>query len=156
MKYGSGAPITIRNTPRLIPIPTPSATATRSPQASIAPIIEQGTDTLLQVVQLGDVDEETTEWVAVVRQASRLIAERYNLFTLLRARSFGMPSLLAWGDTGLNMPSVYEVIWVYFLNMIEIPELVISVAKSTFLTAQIWTIQSEGIWNRGRFTDLFR
>jgi hypothetical protein len=75
-----------------------------------------------------------------------MVSERYNLFTLLRARSLGMPSLLARGDTGLNMPSVYEVMWVYFLNMIEIPDLMISVSGATFLTAQTWTIQNQGVW----------
>jgi hypothetical protein len=59
---------------------------------------------------------------------------------------FGIPSLLSWGDTDLNLPSTYEVIWVYFLQMIDIPELLVSVSKATFMTARIWTIQSEGFW----------
>lgn len=116
------------------------------PQASVAPILERAAQALPELVEMGDTGVDTTEWTAAIDEFLAVIAERYNMFTLLRARILGMPSLLAWGDVGLNMPSAYEAIWVYFLQMIDIPELLLSVSRATFMTVRMWTIQSEGFW----------
>ncbi|MBN1584089.1 MAG: hypothetical protein JXA89_25490 [Anaerolineae bacterium] len=116
------------------------------PQASIAPILDRVAEILPELAEMSDTGMDTAEWTAVMDDVLATIAERYNMFTLLRARAFGMPSLLAWGDVGLNLPSIYEVIWVYFLQMIDIPDLLISVSRATFMTVRLWTIQSEGFW----------
>ncbi len=116
------------------------------PQISIAPIIDRAAGILLETDLIAEAWAEVPDLADTLRSLFDDIAEQYNLFSLARIKTVGMPSLLVWGGAGLNLPSAYEVIWVYFIQMIDLPDLLVSVSRATFLTAQIWYIQNEGLW----------
>jgi hypothetical protein len=115
------------------------------PRASVAPIIREATDVLETEIVRG-APAEAGEWMDMLREVSDQLAEQYNLFSALRVRSLGIPSLLVWGGARFGLPSPYEVLWIYFLRMIDTPDLLVSVSDATFMPVHIWSIQSEGIW----------
>ncbi|MBN1933321.1 MAG: hypothetical protein JW934_01585 [Anaerolineae bacterium] len=115
------------------------------PQAAIAHIVSDVSDVLIDSDLLAQAGQSDPELVEMIRTTLDGVGKNYNLFSSLRVRMLGMPSLLVWGGAGYHLPSVYEVFWIYFLQMIDIPELAISVSQATFVNHPVWQIGSQAI-----------
>ncbi len=114
------------------------------PRISIAPIVEQVVD----VIEVGagpTLTTEMTERLALFRQVAEQVAQQYNLFSTLRLTQLAVPSLLVWGQASLGLPSAYESIWLYFLQVINLPGLRILVPDATFMTRLTWPIDDYGL-----------
>jgi hypothetical protein len=70
----------------------------------------------------------------------------YNAFSALRVGTLGVPSLTTWGGARLGSPSSYEVLWVAFLLITDMPDLLVTVSTATFLSAPVWQIPSQIVW----------
>jgi len=116
------------------------------PQMAIEPIVAEmstiltGSDLLRQAEQTDPTLKE-----AILATLDSL-SKNYNLFSALRARMLGVPSLLVWGGAGYQVPTIYEVIWIYFLQMINIPDLAISVSPATFFSRPVWQLADPFAW----------
>jgi hypothetical protein len=117
------------------------------PQASV----EQMTDRLFRSLQIDMAQAETVDatgedWWVAIRELSRQVIPAYNSFSALRIGSLGVPSLTAWGGARLGMPSSYEIIWLTFALMIDMPELLISVRDAGFVASPVWQVPNELVW----------
>lgn len=110
------------------------------PQATITPIVNDVADMLTRsdlFVQAEQNDPELTETVLAALES---MGKEYNLFSSLRVRLLSVPSLLVWGGAGYHLPTTYEVIWIYFLQTVNIPDLAVSVAQASFMTRLVWPL----------------
>ena len=115
------------------------------PQASIQNIVYETMETL--DAELADVPtEEMGDWFVTFRDALQEAAARYNTFSMLRVAMLGVPSLTIWGGAHLSSPSMYESLWVSFLRVTNMSDLLISVADAGFLNAPVWQIGGQGSW----------
>jgi hypothetical protein len=90
--------------------------------------------------------QETDEWFDVFRGALIEAAAEYNALSALRVGMLGVPSLLIWGGARLGSPSPYEGLWVSFLRMIDMPDLLVPVSAADFVSLGTWEVESQGAW----------
>jgi hypothetical protein len=115
------------------------------PQASIEDLVRetmQTVDTELSSVPAEDVGD----WFFTLRDALEAAAARYNTFSLLRVGMLGVPSLIVWGGAQLGSPTIYESLWVSFLRVTDMPDLMISVSNANFVRTPVWQLQDQGDW----------
>jgi hypothetical protein len=74
------------------------------------------------------------------------VIPRYNGFSGLRVGALGVPSLMAWGGSRLGASSSYEALWVTFLLMFDMPDLVIAVSEATFMAVPVWQLANGAMW----------
>lgn len=115
------------------------------PQASIQDIVLETMETL-DVELAGIPGEEMGDWFLILRDALEEAAARYNTFSMLRVALLGVPSLTIWGGAHLGSPSLYESLWVSFLRMTNMSDMLISVPDADFLNAPVWQIRGQGSW----------
>jgi hypothetical protein len=65
---------------------------------------------------------------------------------MLRVAMLGVPSLIIWGGARLGSPSIYESLWVSFLRVTNMPDLLISVPDADFVNTPVWQIRGQGNW----------
>lgn len=116
------------------------------PQVAIEPIVTEMSATLRESALLAQIEQADPTLKEAFLTTLDDLGKRYNLFSALRVRLLGMPSLLVWGGAGYHMPSAYEVFWVYFLSMINIPDLLVSVAPATFFARPVWQLADPLAW----------
>jgi hypothetical protein len=115
------------------------------PQASIQNIVTETMETL--DAELADMPtQDMGEWFLTLRDALQEAAARYNTFSMLRVAMLGVPSLIIWGGAYLSSPSIYESLWVSFLRVTEMPDLLVSVSEAEFRNAPVWQVPSQGSW----------
>jgi hypothetical protein len=115
------------------------------PHASIAGLAQgmiQAVETQLADTSSQDIDE----WMTALHTVASEVIPRYNAFSALRVATLGLPSLLTWGGAHLGSPSSYEALWVSFLGMTDMPDLLVSVGDATFYQPPVWQIQSQLGW----------
>lgn len=117
------------------------------PQASVEKMVDRAFRSLqVDLAQVETVDSTGEDlWVAI-RDLSRQVIPGYNNFSALRIGSLGVPSLTAWGGARLGMPSSYEIIWLTFALMVDMPELLVSVRDASFVASPIWQVPNELVW----------
>ena len=115
------------------------------PQASIQNIVIETTESL-EAELAGVPTEDMGEWFLIFREALQEAAARYNAFSMLRVAMLGVPSLIIWGGAHLSSPSIYESLWVSFLRVTNMPDLLISVSDADFGNAPVWQIPGQGSW----------
>ncbi len=116
------------------------------PQAAITPLVDDITVQLTGSDLLAQVEQNDPQLAQAFLDTLDDMSQKYNLFSSLRAQMLGMPSLLVWGGAGYHLPSTYEVIWVYFLQVLGIPDLSLSVSQANFATRLVWQIDGGGGW----------
>lgn len=116
------------------------------PQVAIEPIVAEMSATLRESALLVQIEQADPTLKEAFLTTLDDLGKRYNLFSALRVRMLGMPSLLVWGGAGYHMPSAYEVFWVYFLSAINIPDLLVSVAPATFFARPVWQLADPFAW----------
>jgi hypothetical protein len=115
------------------------------PRASIQDLVQETVDTL--GVELAELQtEDLDELYSAFRTALEEAAARYNALSTLRVGMLGLPSLIIWGGANLSSPSIYESLWVSFLRLTDMPDLLISVPDAGFVDVPVWQIQRQGSW----------
>ncbi len=138
------------------------------PHASVDHLL-QGAMSTIDVEKLGlssSLDASVDLEAALDRFASEVLP-RYNGFSALRIGSLGLPSLVTWGSAREELPPSYEAMWVAFLLMtdlpdmllssyesmwvvllfmIDMPDLLTSMPEAAFLDVPVWQLPSEGVW----------
>jgi hypothetical protein len=115
------------------------------PRASIQDLVQETVDTL--GVELAEIQtEDMDELFQAFRTALEEAATRYNALSTLRVGMLGLPSLIIWGGANLTSPSLYESLWVSFLRLTGMPDLLISVSDAGFINVPVWQIQRQGSW----------
>jgi hypothetical protein len=115
------------------------------PRASIQNLVYETMETL-DAELAGMATEDMGDWFTAFRDALKEAAARYNAFSLLRVAMLGVPSLIIWGGAHLGSPSIYETLWVSFLRVTNMTDLMVSVSDANFLSAPVWQIQRQGGW----------
>jgi hypothetical protein len=100
----------------------------------------------IDMAQADTVDAAGEDWWVAIRELSRQVIPGYNGFSALRIGSLGVPSLTAWGGARLGMPSSYEIMWLTFALMVDMPDLLISVRHASFLASPVWQVPNELAW----------
>ena len=106
------------------------------PRLSVAQMVQERMRSLdRQVLALaeGDAKEEWRTFSTFVGEA----AEHYNMFYALRSSAFGVPSLFAWSRTRVGSHSVYETLWIYFVQVIGRPDLLPAELDANSITWQV-------------------
>jgi len=85
-------------------------------------------------------------WLTEVGETLGQAMAEYNVFSALRVGMLGIPSLLIWGSARLGALSSYEGMWVWFLQILNLPDLLDAVPRAPFALPAVWQVQSEGIW----------
>lgn len=117
------------------------------PQASVERLVDRALRSLeVDLAEVETVDGTEEEWWAGIRDLSRQVIPRYNSFSALRVGSLGVPSLTAWGGARLGTPSSYEIMWVTFSLMADMPQLLVSVRDASFVDSPVWQVPSEVVW----------
>jgi hypothetical protein len=117
------------------------------PQASIQQMVDRAFRSLqVDLAEAETVDGTGEEWWTAIRDLSRQVIPGYNSFSALRIGSLGVPSLAAWGGARLGTPSSYEIIWVTFALMVDMPELLVSVRDAGFVASPVWQVPNELVW----------
>jgi hypothetical protein len=115
------------------------------PRASIQDLVDETMQAL--DVELANIPtEEMGDWFPTVREALEQAAARYNAFSLLRVALLGVPSLIIWGGANLSSPSLYESLWVSFLRVTDMSDLLISVSDADFLDVPVWQTEGQIGW----------
>ena len=115
------------------------------PHASVEHIL-QNTILVLQDEVAALPSEVSPELMDAFRALLEDVAQNLNLFSSLRVGTLGVPSLFAWGATTLSSPSVYETLWVRFLQITNMPDLLLSVPGTRLISVLIWQVPNEGVW----------
>ncbi len=117
------------------------------PQASVERMVDRAFRSLqVDLAEVEAVDNPGEDWWVAIRELSRQVIPGYNSFAALRIGSLGVPSLTAWGGARLGMPSSYEIIWLTFALMVDMPQLLISVRDATFVASPVWQVPNELVW----------
>jgi hypothetical protein len=115
------------------------------PRASIQDLVGETLETL--EAELGGIPtEDMGDWFSSFRDVLQSAADRYNTFSLLRVAMLGVPSLMVWGGAQLSSPTIYESLWVSFLRMTNMPDLLLSVSEAEFVSMPVYQIQDQGGW----------
>jgi hypothetical protein len=115
------------------------------PQISIQELVQDAVrtfETELASASTEDIDE----WFQVFEESLLQAVQEYNSLSALRVGMLGLPSLLIWGGAGLGTPSIYEGLWVSFLRLLDMPDLLIRVPDALFVDSAVWQLQSQGHW----------
>jgi hypothetical protein len=114
------------------------------PQASIEELV-MGTFQAVEQ-ELATLSVQDTELLRAFQDTLQEVIPRYNAFSMLRVGMLGVPSLLIWGGARLGSPSTYESLWVAFLGITNMPDLLVSVSDAEFIRSSTWQIGGEGVW----------
>lgn len=90
--------------------------------------------------------EGWNEWFDVFSEALGEASGEYNALATLRVGMLGVPSLLIWGGARLGSPSAYEGLWVWFLQTLDMSDLLTGVPRASFATPVVWEVQSQSVW----------
>ena len=90
--------------------------------------------------------QDDPEWADALRSTFEDAVSRYNAFAALRVGVLGVPSLLTWGGVRLGSPPMNEALWVSFLGVTNMPDLMLSVSDASFATPAVWQIPNQGTW----------
>jgi hypothetical protein len=117
------------------------------PQASVEQLVDRALHSLeVDVPEVQTVEGVEAEGWASVRALAEQVIPGYNGFSSLRVGSLGMPSLAAWGGARLGAPSSYEIMWVAFALMLDMPQLMVSLRNASFVTPLVWQVPNEMVW----------
>jgi hypothetical protein len=114
------------------------------PQASVEELVTGAFQAVEQ--ELTAVSAQDTELLGAFRDTLQEVIPQYNSFSMLRVGMLGVPSLLIWGGARLGSPSTYETLWVAFLGITNMPDLLVTVSDADFLRFPVWQIKSEALW----------
>ncbi|MBN1640321.1 MAG: hypothetical protein JXA09_03725 [Anaerolineae bacterium] len=99
-------------------------------------------------LEIGQVLNED-QWAEAVASSEDMTVDD-NAFAALRIGALGVPSLSAWSGTRLGSLSRYEVMWVAFLLLTDMPDLLVSLSAGPFYTPPVWQIPNAfvlfGLW----------
>jgi len=90
--------------------------------------------------------QDDSEWADALRGTFEDAVAKYNAFATLRVGALSVPSLLTWGGVRLGSPPMNEALWVSFLGVTNMPDLMLSVSDAGFAAPVVWQIPSQGIW----------
>jgi hypothetical protein len=74
------------------------------------------------------------------------VIPQYNAFSVLRVGILGIPSLVAWGGARLGASSSYEAMWVTFLLMLDMPDLMVAISEAEFTQVAVWQVSNGVVW----------
>ena len=115
------------------------------PRLSVERLLQQTMSTV--DTQLNELSSQgDAAWVDTVRSTFQDASASYNALTTLRVGVLGVPSLLAWGGARLGSPPLYEALWISFVGVTNMPDLLVSVSDATFMPPSVWQIPGEGTW----------
>jgi hypothetical protein len=111
------------------------------PRASVAELAQR-TWQVLEVDTSQVSSQDVADLMTGLQTAVKEVIPRYNAFTMLRVGALGVPSLIVWAGAQLNSPSMYEALWISFLGLTDMPDLMVSVSDPSFLHAVVWQLRS--------------
>ena len=116
------------------------------PQASVHDMFQKTAQ--LVEAQLAELPaQDTGELLELLDVVVNQILPEYNAFSALRVSILGVPSLLSWNGTArLGAPSIYETLWVTFLGLVDIPDLLVLVTRAKFVPDVVWQIPNAAAW----------
>jgi hypothetical protein len=116
------------------------------PRAAVDQLVKQALTGLQS--ELGDTSAlvDAEDWEQALDLVVTEIVPEYNAFSALRVGALGVPSLLTWGGAQLGAPSSYEVLWVTFLLLTDMPDLLLNVSSMDLVGVATWQIPSQGVW----------
>ena len=115
------------------------------PHASVEHILQNPIQ-ILQDEVAALPSEVSPELMDAFRALLEDVARDLNLFSSLRVGTLGVPSLFAWGATTLSSPSAYETLWVRFLQITNMPDMLLSVPDTGLISVLVWQVPNVGIW----------
>ena len=89
---------------------------------------------------------DNADWVGTLQGTFEDAVSGYNAFAALRVGVLSVPSLLAWGGARLGSPPMNEALWVSFLGVTNMPDLMLSVSDANFVVPAVWQIPNQGTW----------
>jgi hypothetical protein len=117
------------------------------PQASIQQLVDRALSSLeVDLPEVQAVDGIEAQGWDSVRALAEDVVPGYNSFSSLRVGALGVPSLAAWGGARLGAPSSYEIMWVAFALMVNMPQLMVSVGDASFVAPLVWQMPNEAVW----------
>ena len=117
------------------------------PHASIEQLMQDTVRSLqTDMADLPTSAENAVDWREALNAIVTEVIPQYNGFSALRMGTLGVPSLMTWGGARLGSPSSYEAMWVTFVMIVNVPEMLISVQDATFVDAPVWQLPNEGMW----------
>lgn len=117
------------------------------PHASIQQLVDRALHSLeVDLPEVQTVDGIEGQGWDSVRALAEQVVPGYNSFSSLRVGSLGVPSLAAWGGARLGAPSSYEIMWVAFALMVDMPQLMVSLRDASFVTPLVWQMPNEMVW----------
>jgi hypothetical protein len=115
------------------------------PRLSVDQLLQEAIKTV--DAQLSEMSSQgDSAWVDSLRGTFQDAVSRYNAFAALRVGALGVPSLLTWGGARLGSPPMYEALWVSFLGIANMPDLMVSVSDARFAPPSVWQIPNQGTW----------
>lgn len=115
------------------------------PRLSVDQLLQEAIKTV--DAQLNEMSSQgDSAWVDSLRGTFQDAVSRYNAFAALRVGALGVPSLLTWGGARLGSPPMYEALWVSFLGIANMPDLMVSVSDARFAPPSVWQIPNQGTW----------
>jgi hypothetical protein len=90
--------------------------------------------------------EEGADLGELLETVESEVIPRYNGFSALRVGILGVPSLMAWQGARFGSSSSYETLWITFLLMMDMPDLLVAVSDATFVRVPVWQISSGLVW----------
>jgi hypothetical protein len=117
------------------------------PQASIETLVPDIVQSLeAYTSSLPSSPDGTVDTAEMLDEIQAGIASRYNGFSALRVGILGVPSLLMWGGTLLGSSSSYEMLWVIFLGMFDMTDVLVSVSDASFVHPPVWQLSNVFVW----------
>ena len=113
------------------------------PHASVEQLAQEVLrDLEADIATLPSPPEEGADLGELFDTVQREVIPHYNGFSALRVGILGIPSLMAWESARLGSSSSYEALWVTFLLMMDMPDLLIAVSEASFVRVPVWQISS--------------
>jgi hypothetical protein len=117
------------------------------PQAAIDDLVGEA----LRVLEANAAEVDTGvqpdgDWLGDAEALAQEYTPHYNGLSALRVGAIGIPSLTTWGGARLGSPSSYEILWVAFLLITDMPDTLVPVSTATFYQPPVWQIPTGVAW----------